>query len=410
MIDVHTLYLVGLISQATFALTLMLLAWSDRRTRGTPWLAGACALQFAWTASRAANNGRVSRLSEALSACLLVLLLCFVYVGFRWFVKQRGIESNKEPLAAAGAILLVLAASAANMGLGVLLGRCISLGIGIKAASMLWRCRIKGLRATARACSLVVALAMGIIVVNLLGRVPMEAWLTGFREPVSVVVMRSVTITLVTLLSFSFVALFVGETNRRLQEDTRTDSLTRLRNRRAMEEVAIREVWQAVRKQVPLALLMLDLDHFKNLNDTWGHALGDRALKVVGSVLQREMGPRELTARMGGEEFAILLPGCSLEDAGAVAERLRISIAALRLHETENSASMTVSIGVSVLRDGEQSWTEMLCRADDALYRAKRAGRNQVTLCAIGANPMSAEPPPEKSTWRSRYSVPRQML
>jgi len=410
MIDVHTLYLVGLISQATFALTLMLLAWSDRRTRGTPWLAGACSLQFAWTASRAALGGRVSRLSEALSACLLVLLFYSVYVGFRWFAKQRGIESRRELLMAGGAIALVLAASLVNVELAIGIGRCIALGIGANAVTMLWRCRIKGLKATARACAVLLALTMAIIVVNMFGRLPMEAWLANSPESGFVVVMRALTMTLVTILSFSFVALFVGETNRRLQEDTRTDSLTKLRNRRAMEEVAIREVWQAVRKQTPLALLMLDLDHFKNLNDTWGHALGDRALRIVGKVLQREMGPRELTARMGGEEFAVLLPGVGLEEAGVVAERLRSAIAQLRLHETENSASMTVSIGVSVLRDGEHSWTEMLCRADDALYRAKRNGRNQVLLCAIGASPVSGELLKEKPTWRSRYSVPKQML
>jgi len=410
MIDVHTLYLVGLISQATFALTLMLLAWSDRRTRGTPWLAGACALQFAWTASRATWGGHVTRLSEALSACLLVLLFYSVYVGFRWFVKQRGIESRRELLLAGGAFALVLAASFISGELAVAIGRCIGLAIGANAVSMLWRCRVKGLKATSRACSVVLAMAMLIIVVNMFARLPMEAWLINFPESGFVVIMRAITIMLVTLLSFSFVAIFVGETNRRLQEDTRTDSLTKLRNRRAMEEVAIREVWQAVRRQTPLALLMLDLDHFKDLNDTWGHALGDRALRVVGSVLQREMGPRELTARMGGEEFAVLLPETTLEDAGIVAERLLFEIAALRLHETENSASMTVSIGVSVLRDGEHGWTEMLCRADDALYRAKRAGRNQVALCAIGASPMSGEPVKEKPTWRSRYSVPKQLL
>ena len=152
MIDVHTLYLVGLISQATFALTLMLLAWSDRRTRGTPWLAGACSLQFAWTASRAALGGRVSRLSEALSACLLVLLFYSVYVGFRWFAKQRGIESRRELLMAGGAIALVLAASLVNVELAIGIGRCIALGIGANAVTMLWRCRVKGLKATSRAC------------------------------------------------------------------------------------------------------------------------------------------------------------------------------------------------------------------------------------------------------------------
>ena len=410
MIDAHTLYLVGLISQATFALTLSLLAWSDRRTKGTPWLAGACALQFAWTTSRSVGSGRVNRGTETFSACLLIVLFYCVYVGFRWFAKHRGVESRKELLTVGGAIAMVLVASILNQQLAVFVGRCIALGISAKAVAVLWFQGVKGMRTASRVSAVLLVLAMLIIVVNMLGRLPMEAWINNGREDLFIVAIRAVTMILVTLLSFSFVGLFVCETNCRLQEDTRTDSLTKLRNRRAMEEVAVREVLLAERKQEPLALLMMDLDHFKNLNDTWGHALGDRALRAVGSVLQNAVGPRELTARMGGEEFAVLLPGRDLETAGTVAERLRSAISELRLHEAEHSASMTVSIGVSVLREGEQSWTEMLCRADDALYRAKRGGRNRVELCAIGESGMTPERAMGQRAWRKRWSVPKQML
>jgi diguanylate cyclase (GGDEF)-like protein len=410
MMDVHTLYLASLISQATFALTLSLLAWSDRRTKGTVWLAGACALQFAWTVSRAVGDGSVSHVSETLSACLLIDLLYFVFVGFRWFVEQRGVESRKELLLLAGSLLLVVAASLLGTKAGVLVGRCIALGIGVKTIAMLWQTRVKGLRTTAKVCGTLLGMTMLIIFVNMSGGLPMEAWAGNGHETMLVIVMREVTITLVTLLSFSFVAIFVGETNRRLHEDTRTDSLTALRNRRSMEEVALREVRLAAERQTPLALLMLDLDHFKNLNDTWGHALGDRALRAVGSVLQSAVGSHDLTARMGGEEFAVLLPGRDMETAAVVAERLRERIAELRLHDAEHSARVTVSIGVSAMRGGERAWTDMLCRADDALYRAKREGRNRVEICATSADaPMLAREPGVR-TWRSRWSLPRQML
>jgi len=387
-----------------------LLAWSDCRTKGTPWLAGACALQFAWSTSRSIGSGRVSTETETFSACLLVVLFYCVYVGFRWFAKHRGVESRKELLTVGGAIAMILVASILNQHLAVFVGRCIALGIGVKAVAVLWTQRTKGMRVASRVSASLLVPAMLIIVVNMLGHLPMESWRSNGREDLFIVMLRAATIMSVTLLSFSFVGLFVGETNCRLQEDTRTDSLTKLRNRRAMEEVAMREVLLAGRKQEPLALLMMDLDHFKNLNDTWGHALGDRALRAVGSVLQNAVGPRELTARMGGEEFAVLLPGRDLETAGTIAERLRNAISELRLHEAEHSASMTVSIGVSVLREGEQSWTEMLCRADDALYRAKRGGRNRVELCAVGESAMTAERAAGQRTWRKRWSVPKQML
>ena len=127
---------------------------------------------------------------------------------------------------------------------------------------------------------------------------------------------------------------------------------------------------------------MMDLDHFKQLNDTWGHGLGDRALRAMGSVLLTVIGDEAVTARMGGEEFAALLPGYDLHSAAMVAERVRASVEDLRLAEGEHLARFTVSVGVSVMQAGERTWTEMMGRADDALYRAKREGRNRVALSA----------------------------
>jgi diguanylate cyclase (GGDEF)-like protein len=411
MIDVHTLYVAALISQGTFALTLCLLAWSDRRTKGTRWLAAACALQFAWTTSRALSKNDVRRSSsEGLSACLLILLMYCVYVGFRWFVKQHGVKSRKELFAASGAMALVLAASLVNERLAVVLGRCIGLGIGVKVITMLWTQPVPALKTVARWCGVLLAMTMLIIVVNMVDKLPMEAWLGTGQEESLVVVMRAVTIALLTLLSFSFIVLFVKETNRRLLVETRTDSLTGLSNRRAMEEEATRLIGLAVQNKTPLAILMVDLDLFKDLNDTFGHAVGDRALRAVGSVLKNTTSTRDMASRMGGEEFSVLLPGRDMDGAAHVAEELRATIATLRLHEAESSATVTASIGVSVLREGERGWIEMLCRADDALYRAKREGRNRVEICAIGESPMTPERAAGQRAWRKRWSVPKQML
>jgi len=407
MVDVHTLYLACLVSQATFALTLTLLAWSDRRTKGVVWLAVACAMQFVWTTSRTFGPVRSDGVLEAAGGCLLVVLFSMVYMGFRWFVVRQELQSRVWPILVGVSLLLIVALSCIDPFLATVLSRFVGLSIGIGVIVMLWRPRITALRTTARVCALLLASLLLIMIVRMAANRPIERWAAAGKESWLTIYSREATMIGVTLLSFSFIVLFVKETDRRLQEETRTDSLTGLWNRRAMEEASMREVGLAIQNSAPLALLMMDLDCFKDLNDTFGHALGDRALRAVGSVLLTATGSQDQTARMGGEEFAVLLPGRSLEEAAEVAERLRVTIGDLRLHETEYSASVTVSIGVSVLRDGEYGWTEMLCRADDALYRAKRQGRNRVEICAIGESPMTPEREAGQRAWRSRVSLPK---
>ena len=407
MVDVHTLYLACLVSQATFALTLTLLAWSDRRTKGVVWLAVACAMQFVWTTSRTFGPVRSDGVLEAAGGCLLVVLFSMVYMGFRWFVVRQELQSRVWPILVGVSLLLIVALSRIDPFLATVLSRFVGLSIGIGVIVMLWRPRITALRTTARVCALLLASLLLIMIVRMAANRPIERWAAAGKESWLTIYSREATMIGVTLLSFSFIVLFVKETDRRLQEETRTDSLTGLWNRRAMEEASMREVGLAIQNSAPLALLMMDLDCFKDLNDTFGHALGDRALRAVGSVLLTATGSQDQTARMGGEEFAVLLPGRSLEEAAEVAERLRVTIGDLRLHETEYSAAVTVSIGVCVLRDGEYGWTEMLCRADDALYRAKRQGRNRVEICAIGESPMTPEREAGQRAWRSRVSLPK---
>lgn len=407
MIDVHTLYLAGLISQATFTLTLTLLAWSDKRTKGTVWLAAACALQFAWTATRFFGRTTTSAASGAIGACLLVVLLSFVYMGFRWFVVRKDLRSKVAPALVGGVLVLILILSPFNLGVAMLLSRVVALTIGACVVVMLWRTKIVALRMTARFCAFVMIASMLIIFARLISKQPAETW-KGDGDGVDLsIYAREGTVAVVTLLSFSFIALFVGETNRRLHDETRIDVLTGLRNRRALEEEAARAVQQANLNKTSLALLMMDLDRFKTLNDTWGHALGDRALRMLGAVLIAETGNNDVTARMGGEEFAVLLPGRDIDSAAQLAERLRESIATMQVKDGDKKASLTASIGVSVLRADEANWDEMLARADDALYCAKREGRDRVKICALGPSVLTSERDAERVAWRRRWSLPK---
>lgn len=157
------------------------------------------------------------------------------------------------------------------------------------------------------------------------------------------------------------------------------DSLTGLYNRRYMQEFLDRELHSARRKQRPLAVLMLDLDHFKRFNDTFGHSAGDMALAAVGSALLRCIRADDIACRYGGEEFALILPECSLAQATLRAEEICKRIREISLAPNGQAADpVTVSIGVAAFDETTDRVDLLMKFADDALYRAKRAGRNRV--------------------------------
>ncbi|NMZ92280.1 GGDEF domain-containing protein [Pseudomonas panacis] len=155
------------------------------------------------------------------------------------------------------------------------------------------------------------------------------------------------------------------------------DPLTGLPNRAAWSERLDHEVNAWHQRGNSLSLAMLDLDHFKRINDGYGHLAGDKVLKIIANVLRKRLRPNDFIARFGGEEFVLLMPDSSLSDALAVGEVLRAAIAACPFHFKGEPVTITVSMGVAQLQPSERSELA-LKRADEALYRAKAAGRNQV--------------------------------
>jgi diguanylate cyclase (GGDEF)-like protein len=166
-----------------------------------------------------------------------------------------------------------------------------------------------------------------------------------------------------------------------------TDALTGLPNQRAAADTMNRMFAQATTNGSPLALLFLDLDHFKQINDQRGHAVGDQVLANVGAVLRNVLRSRDFAARNGGEEFAVLLPDTEIAAALVIAERIRAAIAEISLPGTD--ASVTISIGVSGFPDHASTLDRLERLADAALYLAKRLGRNRVEL----AEPMAVAAP-----------------
>jgi diguanylate cyclase (GGDEF)-like protein len=173
----------------------------------------------------------------------------------------------------------------------------------------------------------------------------------------------------------------ITDSERQQAELTRlatTDSLTGIANRRSFFAHAQREVERARRYGPPLGVFVLDLDFFKRVNDTYGHAIGDVVLQSVARHAASLLRVTDIIARTGGEEFGALMPETPAEEIGGVAERVRQSIAELAIETPAGRLSVTASIGFSSLLDGEDRIDPAMARADAALYRAKQGGRNRV--------------------------------
>jgi len=167
-----------------------------------------------------------------------------------------------------------------------------------------------------------------------------------------------------------------------LLELARTDPLTGLANRRTLIEAIDAEFHRGKRFAVATAVLMIDVDHFKQVNDLRGHEAGDRALVALAAILKTMARTTDLPARFGGEEFVLLLIGTDLSGAAEMAERIRNAAAQIRVASPSGDFGFTVSIGVTTFAYEDDDWSEAVRRADQGLYQAKESGRNRVVTIA----------------------------
>jgi diguanylate cyclase (GGDEF)-like protein len=149
-------------------------------------------------------------------------------------------------------------------------------------------------------------------------------------------------------------------------------------NRRRFDQQLSEEMSRTIRYDVPVSLLLLDIDHFKRLNDTHGHQFGDEVLRIVGVTLKAVLRQTDFAARYGGEEFAVILPHTHLTGGRQTAERLRSAVADLALPLERETVGVTVSIGLSSVAGEAARGDELIRQADHALYEAKKAGRDRV--------------------------------
>lgn len=182
-----------------------------------------------------------------------------------------------------------------------------------------------------------------------------------------------------TIFAFSGFGWYVGIKEEHIESLAFKDALTGLYNLRHFQERLAEEVASAARYHEPLSMIMFDIDHFKRVNDTHGHPIGDVVLVEISATVNNIIRAHEVLARVGGEEFAIILPRCDTESAAEIAERVRQAVEALTVFTDKGKIQVTISCGVCTF-DEHETISSFYQRADEAMYDAKEYGRNCVSV------------------------------
>jgi diguanylate cyclase (GGDEF)-like protein len=386
--DYGTFFFTYIVSVSVFTLCIGLLAWYNRRLTGMKWLAGGMIVGLVKLILQGLEGKIPPVFSSMLANELYLVSFMMQLVGLRWFVVRHSIRKRWPWVA----IALVLAVYT-GMYLGRIpySGNVVNIPFVVVCGVTAWTLFRKGRQpfvAVSRVAAIVLCGAMGVAAYR--------AALTNLRymRPWETVHAQTDPRWLYSLAAMAFFAtcmvmcdlwFLMTELSRELAEQARTDSLTGALNRRAMEESALREMARSARYGYQLSMIMIDIDNFKHLNDSRGHAAGDCALQAFSRVVKAMLRGPDLLARTGGDEFTILLPDTPASAGIAAAERIRRTIEALEIRYGGESIKFTVSAGVAQLDSAHGGWEGMMQRADEAMYEAKRKGRNSVATRLLGA-------------------------
>ncbi|MCL6525488.1 MAG: GGDEF domain-containing protein [Thermaceae bacterium] len=302
---------------------------------------------------------------EPLLAALLGLLT--LLMGFRW-VSLRFVEAG----------LVCIVALYQLLGLAYFSVKGDLFQVGLSATAM-WFPVLYALAYLVMSPGGAAAFSLGYFILALLA-LPL-GWAFGHRFNGSVVnsVVQFYLVNLVYLALIGFYARYQREHDR-LKRLAHSDPLTGLANRRRAEELIALELIRSTRYGQPFSVLVLDLDHFKQVNDRYGHAVGDQVLREVGFRLSKALRESDVLARWGGEEFLVFAPNTDLQQAQALAERLSQALSSKALW---NDLAVSASIGVATAQPGD-TVEELVSRADRAMYEAKAQGRNRIALQSVG--------------------------
>lgn len=376
--DYRTFFFTVIVSMSVFTACVSLLAWRNRGVVGMRWFAASLIVGLVKLILQGLEGKVTPVLGSMVPNELYLIASLLQLVGLHWFVIRKPFR-YVWPFAATGVALIAYTAMylakipySANL---------INLPNVAVCAAAAWMLLTRGRREVSKVTAVILvgqALGMGY-----------RAWLTNIRytRPWETFHAQTDPRWLYSLALLAFLATclvmcdlwyLVAELGRVLAEQARTDSLTGALNRRAIEEIALRETARSTRHGHPLCMIVLDVDHFKVLNDTRGHAAGDCALQALVKRVKSMLRRNDQIARTGGEEFTILLPDTCASDGILAAERLRQAIEAIELTFENAPLRFTVSAGVAQFDSNNGSWESMMHRADSAMYQAKEHGRNAV--------------------------------
>jgi diguanylate cyclase (GGDEF)-like protein len=391
-LDVNTLFLVTIYVEAILGL-LLLFAWiQNPQIRAVAWWGSAHLLR----ASSVALFGMFGSVSEAISIdlanALLFLSFAVTWTGARVF-------DGRPPLpmyVVAGPVTWIIVAHLPSLGgeleLRFLLASGIITTYTWLTAYEFWRGRSEPL--VSRWPAIFMLFAHGSL---FLLRTPLSAMLpwsptSQVFESVWLTVLSFEALLFTIAIAFILLAMAKERTEYRHKTAAMVDPLTGIANRRAFLQDGNELMKRDASNPCPAAVLLLDLDHFKSINDRFGHAVGDRVLQVFADTARAHVRSCDLFGRLGGEEFAAVIYNASRERAVALAERIRVAFAEAATDVDGRHVGATVSIGVVVNQDQPLDVPELLGLADQALYFAKERGRNRVEVAALDLVLRHAEP------------------
>lgn len=380
--DYRTLFIFDVVSLAVYAAAITAVAMRHRKMNGLRWFAASVLLELAQTVLQTMRGFWPPMVTVLLPTVLFGLSFFAMYLGFRWTVIRKPLKTRLGPG-------LLGAALAGYAGLN-LLHAPFDFAIGMApvfvcaglSAGLLLRYGKGAFRNASRVTAAVLFATMMLTIyrtVIVVGEYGYDVAERGIRDPRLLYSMLGLMV-LGACLILMYMWFFAAERWSDLALTACLDPLTGILNRRAIDEGARREISRARRTASPLALLMIDIDHFKRVNDAYGHRGGDHALISFVASLQTGLRQIDLLGRIGGEEFVIFLPNTNADEAAILAERLRAAVEDATPSFEGQEIRLTMTTGVTQLMPHEETWEGMLARADEALYRGKQAGRNRVML------------------------------
>ncbi|MGE0522130.1 MAG: GGDEF domain-containing protein [Variibacter sp.] len=393
--DVNTLFILTMHVEAMLGILLLLVWLQNKNTHGVAWWGSAHLMRSVSVVLYGTYGWVPNLVSIDLASALLFTSFGVTWTGARVFDGRKPLPGSL----CAGAILWLIVCQVPGftdaLYLRGLMGVSIIAAFSWATAYEFWRGRGESL--VSRWPAIVLLFSNGVL---FLVRTPL---VTAISRPInSHGILSSAWLTVMSAeallftIAIAFVLLAMAKERAELRQRTAAmvDPLTGLANRRAFLQLGEETIRMQVKRGRPVAVFLLDFDHFKAVNDQYGHLVGDIALRTFAEIAGRSLRPSDIVGRIGGEEFAVLLTDADRDNAYLVAERLRTNFesAAVALG-AHNKVHATLSIGVSIIQEPTDDLALLLERADQALYRAKAKGRNRVELSDPPSDPSLPETP-----------------